>query len=328
MDENLVGYLLKALDPDEKRAVEAYLRENPKEWSRLDHLRRILSPLAADRDQPTPPPGLALGALAKIAEYKCRGITPAPRPSPWQVDAPSPRRWVRRADLLVAAALLIVVCGLGIPWIMRQWHDYQVRACQNNLRLFWQALNAYGDANQGQFPKVEAQGPRSVAGIFVPLLHDAGFLSPDVTFGCPTDGRRVTQVPGVRELEDLYQSRPAQFRNVVQGLAGSYAYSLGYNKDNAFYGLTRSSGDQQPILADRAPAGPDRNSPNHGGGGQNVLYIGGQVRWCTIRTVGYQGDDIFLNKRNEVRAGVNNFDSVLGPSDAFPYDPPLQPPQD
>ncbi len=29
MDENLIGYLLKALDADEQREVERYLREHP-----------------------------------------------------------------------------------------------------------------------------------------------------------------------------------------------------------------------------------------------------------------------------------------------------------
>jgi hypothetical protein len=325
MDENLIGFLLKTLDPDEQRAVEAHLRDHPEERARLERLRSVLDPLlAVDKEGPAPPPGLALGAIAKIAEYKCRGITPAPRPSPWQVEGPSPRRWARRADLLVAAALLLVVCGLAVPWLLRQWHEYQIRACQNNLRLFSQALNTYGETNADHFPKVEAQGPRSVAGIFVPMLNDAGLLGSDVIIGCPADVRRPTMPPKVGELEEMYRSRPAEFLVVAKGLAGSYAYSLGYVGEGKVNGLRRTSGDLLPILADRPPAGLDRNSPSHGGKGQNVLFIGGNVRWCTARTVGYQGDDIFLNKLNEVRAGINNFDTVLGASDATPSNSSLQ----
>ena len=40
MDENLVGYLLKALETDECLAVETYLDEHPEAQQRLEQLRR------------------------------------------------------------------------------------------------------------------------------------------------------------------------------------------------------------------------------------------------------------------------------------------------
>jgi hypothetical protein len=55
-------------------------------------------------------------------------------------------------------------------------------------------------------------------------------------------------------------------------------YSLGYFEGGIHRGLHRKSGDGQPILADRLPA-PDRPaSLNHGGSGQNVLFLGGRVQ--------------------------------------------------
>ena len=50
MDENLIGYLLDALEPDERRAVEARLRSDPRTRARLATLRRALLPLEADTE--------------------------------------------------------------------------------------------------------------------------------------------------------------------------------------------------------------------------------------------------------------------------------------
>ena len=83
-------------------------------------------------------------------------------------------------------------------------------------------------------------------------------------------------------------------------------------------GLSRDSGDLLPILADRPCESGAANSPNHGGAGQNVLYIGGQVRWCAEPRVGVDCDDIYLNQKYRVLTGEHRLDTVLGPSEAAP----------
>src|SRR5262249_26854738 len=55
MDDNLVGYLLDALDAESRRAVDDYLHTDPEARRRLDHLRRLLEPLEADGEPPAPP---------------------------------------------------------------------------------------------------------------------------------------------------------------------------------------------------------------------------------------------------------------------------------
>ncbi len=316
MDENLVGYVLKALDAREEAAVEAHLRAHPEARARLEALERALAPLAADAEAPQPPPGLALGALARVAEVRCRELPPAPPPSRHQL-LPGGRRWGRRADLAVAAVLLILVGGLSLPGLVHQWRLYQRQACAENLRKFWGGLEAYGDQHEGQFPNVEERGPRAVAGIFVPALRDAGVLPEGVSATCPAAGRRAPAAYSVADLEALYQTSRPDFDAAARQLAAGYAYSLGYREGGTHYGLTRSSGDGLPIVADVQPF-RDGNSVNHGGAGQNVLYIGGNVRWCTERTVGVDRDDIYLNREYQVLAGVNRTDTCLGPANASP----------
>ncbi len=340
MEENLVGYLLNALDPETHREVEAYLGANPEARRHAEVLRRALEPLAADADEEAPP-GLWLRALAHVARDQARqaprrpapppadhfdDLPPAPRPVPAQVLGPSRSRW-RRADLLVAAILLFAVAGLGASLLPTLWYRQQIYACQNNLRLFHQALMEYSQRHDGAFPKVEDTPPRNVAGIFVPILKESGALPDDVTVACPADGHQKPPAVTVAELEEMQKDRPSQFDALSRRLAGCYAYSLGYGDRGAHSGLRVEDGGYLPILSDAPDFQGGRvalgNSPNHGGRGQNVLYIDGHARFSTTRGAGVGGDDIFVNQHGRVGAGCNPEDTVLGASAAtpFPYDP-------
>jgi hypothetical protein len=320
MDENLLGYLLDALDLDVRRGVEAHLRLHPEARVRLAELRQLLAPLDADADADEPPPGLAASTLARVAEHRGRGSPIAPRLSRRQFGAPG-RRGARRADLVVASLILILSAGMGMTWLGRQWRDYRVLACQNNLHGIWTALQVYADGHPeggGAFPRVEAEPPRNFAGVYAPILADAGAMNADVPTACPAQSKRSPTICSLAELDDLSRRRPDEYHALTRDLGGDYAYSLGYREGDELMGLRRDSGNLLPILADRPRTDGRGNSPNHGGAGQNVLYIGGQVRWCVEPTVGVDRDDIYLNLKNRVLAGEHQLDTVLGPSEAAP----------
>src|SRR5262245_56575572 len=99
-DEDLLGYALRALDPEAERELDIYLAGSPEARRRLELFRQALEPLAADRQEEAPPPGLAVRTLARVAEYCCRELPKAPAVSAAPA-APSGRRWWRRADVLV-----------------------------------------------------------------------------------------------------------------------------------------------------------------------------------------------------------------------------------
>jgi hypothetical protein len=80
----------------------------------------------------------------------------------------------------------------------------------------------------------------------------------------------------------LFDKNADSFRSKARRLAGGYAYTLGYFDAGGFHGLRCDSGDQLPIVADRLESLTQRNSANHGGDGQNVLYLDGME----IRLVG------------------------------------------
>jgi prepilin-type processing-associated H-X9-DG protein len=229
----------------------------------------------------------------------------------------------RRADFLVAATLVLTALGLVLTWAVRLNRpdgDAAVVDCKDNLRKFHTALVAYSQNHHRHFPNVAtaAKAPRNVAGLVVPILQDAGTLPPDISVRCPANGPAK---PLALTLHDLTAMPPDRFNQHVHSLASCYAYTLGYRNQQGIAGLNADmpSGSVVPLMADCPSKNPVAgNSPNHGGKGQNVLYVDGHVKFCTGRNVGVEGDDIFVNKAKKVAAGLDPADSVLGSSGATP----------
>ena len=210
MDDILVAYLLDNLEAEELREVEDRLSRDPDLRDRLTVLQKSLAPLDLDAD-PEPPPRLVLTTLSRIAEEHClRPVaTRRPPPAPFR-ETVAPRRWFRRADVLVAALLLVVVGAIGLPWVMRTWQEYQIRACQNNLVVFWHGLQFHSDLNRGAFPQVEADGPGAFAGMVVPILNDNKLLGHDASVLCPAVGKRAPDERSVHELKALVGAKGAR----------------------------------------------------------------------------------------------------------------------
>ena len=101
------------------------------------------------------------------------------------------------------------------------------------MRQFYRAAAGYTDTNDGQFPRVPDGQPAAAAG---ETLKQAGYLSADVRFTCPSAPPDATAPVAL----------------------ATYAYTLGFRDEaGRLHGLDRGPGnDLLPILAD-APARPD-----------------------------------------------------------------------
>lgn len=323
MEELLIGYLLDALDEPAQRQVETHLAQHPEARDKLALLQQALAPLAADQEAPAPPVHLVERTLAKIAAQICTPGKPGDLPQAPLV-APTAgsagRSWWRRADILVAACLLVTVGGVGLTVLgsMRApTSAAMVVECKNNLRQFFFALEHYRGQHR-RYPDVALEAPRDVAGMVVPILADAGVLSDSASIRCPGLG---DPLKGHITLASLRKMSADEFSKYAPSLSLCYAYSLGYREGDAYHApgdAPQASWSQLPIMADRPPAeGIWRNSINHGGTGQNVLFADGHVRFLPLRTVG-AGDDIFINRDGKVAAGLDATDVVLGYSSARP----------
>ena len=322
IDEDLIGYLLDALDPDDRAAVEARLRANPDAAVRLEQLRVALAPLEADREPPAPQPGLALRTLALVAEHiathepsraepaVARPVRAEPAPvAATRLAVPAPPRPLRpppreepelptiggrlRLDLLVAGCIALVAGGLVFSAIGKVRTQNQMVACQNTLRTLNTGLTGYADTHGGRYPQVGiATNP--TADTFAQALTDSGQVPANFRPCCPL--------------------AMADTRNPV-----GYTYTLGYRTpEGGLLGISRADGsresDLMPISADfpTAAAAPAAGPTCPHGRVMNVLFVGGNVRTTTSALIGPNADDIFRNWGGDVAAGKTPMDVVLG----------------
>jgi len=207
---------------------------------------------------------------------------------------------------------------LFFPAIASSRFQSQVTGCRDNLRLLHVALMQYADANHGFFPAVPREGELSFAGIYGPLLHHGGYAVDLGLFFCPaaidTDHAEYPAIPTLTEL------RARQGRRLV-GLqrrsGGSYGYTLGIVINGTYYGVRDEGRVHFAVMADAPSAHlAGRQSDNHAGRGQNVLYGDGHVHF--LPTCQSDCDNVYLSDRNLVEAGRHWDDAVLGHSTASP----------
>lgn len=332
-DEDLIGYLLDALGPDERAAVEAGLRADSMAAARLERLRRSLAPLELDRDAPAEPPvDLALRTISRLAEHLTRHEPgqsvesdhgtllavakametsyPAPEPHPLAFpaqrplraahrDAPEPRSVGGRfrIDLLIACSVALFACGLIVTGVGKLRAQSQVLACQDNLRTLHTGLTGYAETHAGRYPRVGTD-TNPTADTFVSALADAGQVPAGFRACCPADPALSTGRDAVTPV--------------------GYTYSLGYRAPTGdLLGLTRGGEPQLdlvPISADypAAAVAPAGGPVCPHSVGMNVLYAGGNVRHATSALIGPNGDDIYRNVFGRVAAGADANDVVLG----------------
>ncbi len=320
MDEDLIGYLLNALDPETQREVERYLETSPEGRQRLEKLREALAPLAADKAGEPPPADLVFKTLRRA------GLTPS------SLSFGRRRRFVgggargqggwRRADVFIAASIGLVVLMLLPPSLMYLRQRDDLVRCSDNLKAFGDAFAHYANDHNGELPRPEASGPLAAAGIYAPALRDAGYLKGPRVY-CPRIDTGLPQlVPDLALLRTMEES--PQYHLVRRSMGGSYAFNLGYvDNQRKFQPIRKDLGDDVPVLCDRPPRPSERafyrlaNSPNHNFDGQNVLFLGGNVRFLKSRYLG--DDDLFLNVHNHIAVGIGPKDAVLAPSEFPPF---------
>lgn len=309
MEDTLLGHLLKANDPATQRAVEQRLATDPTAVRDLARLRQALAPLEADRAEADPPADLWVRTLCRVAahlvategpasreEVRTEDVirqaaakaTPAvitPAPPIREGGLPPARRW----NVVAVIGLSLSVVALALPTVMHVREKHRQLACQNGMREFYVAAVEYSDHNGGQFPRVPDGQPAAVAAA---TLQQAGYLRPDVRLVCPSAPPDAT----------------------VPATLATYAYTLGFRDEaGRLRGVDRVPGtDLVPILADAPVRQEGTAVPVNHRRGQNVLFAGGNVRFCTTANVGLNADDIFYNRYDLVGAGVDPEDTVLG----------------
>lgn len=317
MRQQLVGYLLDALDDTEARDLEAALADpHAGEALRreLDLVRRALVPLGGDRAPVPAPAGLATRTLAFVASQS-RPATVPMRPTMTPAgDAVAPARgsWLDRA--LIAASAL-AACILVLPLVADAITDSRARRVERRLQTLAGSLHGYGESH-GHFPTPPDQGPLSRAGLYAPtLVSEHRLVADDGTVlvpGSELDRKRGFRVPTLEELKAA-QGTP-QFDELVKVMGGDFGYTLGHRDAAGRLQPNRNlRRGHHPLLAD-APAACGEKSENHPDGFHYILFEDGHFKLLRADGIHLGDDHLYRNHEGEVAAGVDPEDAVIGDS--------------
>ncbi len=319
MRENLIGYLLNALDPAEHAMVEAHLNRDPELKRELELLSRSLEPLAADQGHCDPPLGLALRTCEFVAVQSKVQLPPRPVTT-------IPSRW-SMGDLAVAAGVFLAATLLFWPAMNQSRFAARLRGCQNNLRQLGMSMGTYSEMFPGQFPALQIENSRANrAGIYAVILRDQGLIPQTHILICPAsemaEERDNFNVPTYQEV---MLARAQQLAAMQRRMGGSYGYSLGFYHQGRYNSPTNKGRSTHALMADAPNAKAAHHaSMNHGGCGQNVLFEDLHVKFMTTcRAYGCNNDHIFENEEGQPYAGLHEDDVVLGASDAMPMIRPV-----
>ena len=328
MEENLLGYLLGALDGAEHEELKEQIEREPQLRAQLALLEAGLVLLEAERWQYEPPNGLAARTCSLVTSYDSAGertVQPASRDglSPcYEPGGETSNRGWSVLDVVIAAGVFFAASLLFFPALSHSNHLAKKLACQKKLGGLGEALSQFAEKTNGYFPSIPSNGPYAVAGSYAPQLMNAGFVSQDSDFLCPGSESKKWmvsfRVPRHNELMGAPKTRV-----VIQQkqMGGSFAYNMGHFDNGQYHGPRNFGRSNYPLMAD-APrlTSVGHSSFNHGGNGQNVLFEAGNVRYLTAPTVDPDGiDNIFVNDEEKVAAGLHPGDAVIGASGASPF---------
>ncbi|MCC9655669.1 hypothetical protein [Rhodopirellula halodulae] len=229
MQEDLLGYLLGALEEDEMRRVEKLLRESAEARRMLAELERKLRPLHEDFEVIEPPPSdlvsrtldslpplppmpgaeaaaeesiepQAQNSNAASAAIESGASTPSLTPVLERGDSLS-WTWRDWAGSFTAACILLAI---ALPTMVEGRFMARKQACQDNLRQLGMAMTQYVNRNaEARLPSVESAGYQAFAGMYMPRLHAAGLMMDPTSTHCPSiQSNDFWQASGLRPMED------------------------------------------------------------------------------------------------------------------------------
>ena len=319
LQDELIDLHLGALGADDEAELRARLAQSVKLSAQHEESARVFGALAAWR---------APAAPANLAQRICAGLPGHAAPRRLTLvehverDNAPILRMTNFREITAVAAMIVLAVGLGVPSMLHMRERASRTMCTNNLASIGRGMQAYATVFGDSLPFVGWNGHSSwqqsaaAAGLDVvpnrrhlyPLLRGRHVQAPNV-FVCPSSG----DVP-------MAESTVAQHNDFIESSNVSYA-----NLNMA--GVRPSLRDRPglPVLADDNPLFEDGvpmvdfaarqiglkmdtwNSRAHGGAGQNILTLGGSVKWFVTPSAGLDGENIWTLQ------GVERYTGREGP---------------
>ncbi len=283
-DDLLLDFHLDRLDAPRKQMLEERLRQDAQLRQRSSRIGRVLRPLDHWSVNAVPPElvdRILFASKTQVIPASSAAVSAAPTPS-------ASRRFVPLRDFLAVAACLVLLFSVMIPGLSQARSMSRRVLCTKNLSSIYEATGMYRVESHESLPYAGHEpgaswlpdGPPSAAfasnsrHVFQLLRSDFG-LSP-VSFVCPfNETAEVMSEQEVHRLDDFASSRNISFDSL--NLAGPRP---NLRPPVAIAYLS----DRNPLFVGgrfNSMVDPESNSPAHGGHGQSVLMLDGNVQVLT-----------------------------------------------
>ena len=257
MREDLIGYLLAALEPHEMRDVERALKHSPALREELEYLRNQMAPIDdaiggfpiidAPSDLvrrtmdliPSGDPAVLSGVEAATME-----LTPVP----FSTRLARGFGNAHRSDWIVAVMSAAAVVALLLPALSRVRNQSRITLCQDQLRQLGMAFSQFVlRDSQSQLPSLTESGPEAFAGMYAVRLADQGLLVDPSLRWCPELEVPQTLNPRDKSMDQftLVKSKDLRAANELgdidalralqQQAGGHYAYTLGVVDEKQYH---------------------------------------------------------------------------------------------
>jgi len=349
MHEDLLGYLLGALEPDEMRRVSRWLQDDPEARAELAKIEDSLRPLQQSDLELGPFPESELPASDLVART-LGNLPPLPPPAPsmpptvsWNngvswghgsklaglrptIEAPDGwrRSWLDWAGAAVSIAIFL---ALLLPMLAQGRLEARKIACQDHLRQFGTALTRFVNRSpQQRLPAVAESGPEAFAGIYAIRLNQIGLLDDPSIRWCPSRALPASALDAdeLHDTAQLYRLSVDQLQSIQQHAGGHYAYSLGVIDTTGYTSPRFESRSSFAVMSDaplHTSPGSDADDTivGHSGSGINILYEDGRVQFVRLESLDSLLDHPLRNHLGQREAGVNVDDASLAPSWRPPF---------
>lgn len=346
--EDLIGYVLGALDASEEQTIASALEQDLTLRERLAEVEDKLSNLPDRFVEIDPPAGLLDKTLNTISivdttfgneddSHSLSKPTDTVRlPSRMSADSETgvkKSNW-SLIDLVVSCSVCLVFASILLPSIASSRFQSDMLFCQNNLRTIGYNLASIADSYDGKLEVVRHNDQIDV-GQYVKMMIDAELAAESSGMICPSDPlkeqtqseyeaawfRSVSHIASesvelvTPEMELATSTVGRNHSSDLQTYpCGSYSFAVPARKKNSKQLVKVSvpcSTDQ--VLAGDAPCSerPGFQSLNHGAKGQNVLYGDLSVSYINDSAYLPSGDHIYLNNQGEVQPGFSLKDNLL-----------------
>jgi prepilin-type N-terminal cleavage/methylation domain-containing protein len=199
-------------------------------------------------------------------------------------------------ELLTVIAIIGVLVAMLVPSLTRVREEGRRTVCKNNLLRIGQGCMQYAQDFGDNYPTIAGGNYPSKPLASLALLFDS-YVSVRDLFRCPSTADLCTDLqPG-----DTF----AAHLTTTTTLSESKRHECSYGYDDL---KDRTTDSDVAIAADAPDTGQEegggvtaggggtqgwKNSANHRGKGQNVLFYGGHVKWVVDPMAGLNGDDIY-----------------------------------